>query len=215
MTPRAILERGLDTLALRLPADAQIKLLDYLALMRKWNHTFNLTAIRDPHTMVTHHLLDSLAVVPHMETGAAQQRIADVGSGAGLPGIPLALARPGWRVTVNDRNSKKAAFLRQTKIELGLANLEVHEGPAQEWHPPEPFDCVISRAFAALDEFASACRHLVAPGGMLAAMKGARPEPMRGVMPADIDCSEVRRLQVPLLDAERHLVLCRVGDASS
>jgi len=214
MTPQAALERGLDALALPLPADVQIKLLDYLALMRKWNRTFNLTAIRDPQTMVTHHLLDSLAVVAHLETGATQLRIADVGSGAGLPGIPLALARPAWRVTVNDRNSKKAAFLRQTKIELGLANLEVSEGPAQAWHPPERFDCVISRAFAALDEFVSACRHLVAPGGMLAAMKGARPEPKPGATPVDADCSDVRRLQVPMLDAERHLILCRLSAVS-
>lgn len=215
MTPQATLESGLEALALPLPAATQVKLLDYLALLRKWNRTYNLTAIRDPRTMVTHHLLDSLAVIPHVVTGAAPQRIADVGSGAGLPGIPLALARPEWRVTVNDRNSKKAAFLRQAKIELSLANLDVHEGPAQHWHPPERFDCVIARAFAALDEFVSVCRHLLAPGGVLAAMKGAWPEPGRGVQPADADCSDVRRLQVPMLHAERHLVLCRLGGASA
>lgn len=215
MTPQATLESGLEALALPLPAATQVKLLDYLALLRKWNRTYNLTAIRDPRTMVTHHLLDSLAVIPHVVTGAAPQRIADVGSGAGLPGIPLALARPEWRVTVNDRNSKKAAFLRQAKIELSLANLDVHEGPAQHWHPPERFDCVIARAFAALDEFVSVCRHLLAPGGVLAAMKGTWPEPGRGVQPADADCSDVRRLQVPMLHAERHLVLCRLGGASA
>jgi len=213
MTPEAALDQGLRELALELPAQARSRLLAYLALMRKWNGTYNLTAIRDPLAMVTHHLLDSLAVVPHLERKDPALRIADVGSGAGLPGIPFALARPEWRVTLNDRSSKKAAFLRQAKIELALMNVDVHEGDAERWHPSEGFDCVISRAFSALDTFVAACRHLVAPGGLLAAMKGARQEIGSNAAAKGADCSDVRRLRVPLLDAERHLVLCRMNEA--
>ena len=120
MTPRAALERGIDELALALPADAAEQLMAYAELLTKWNRTYNLTAIRDPLEMVSRHLLDSLAVLPHLPI-AAGAAMADVGSGAGLPGIPLAIARPEWRVTLNDSIQKKAAFLRQTAIELGLA----------------------------------------------------------------------------------------------
>lgn len=216
MTPQAALEQGLDALAVDLSGDARTKLLEYLALLRKWNRTYNLTAIRDPLTMVTHHLLDSLATLPHLGQREAPLRIADVGSGAGLPGIPLALACPVWRVTLNDRSSKKAAFLRQAKSELGLQNVEVYEGPVERWQPRERFDCVITRAFAALAEFVSACRHLVAPGGVLAAMKGTWPEisPV-SALSHDVRCADVRRLHVPLLNAERHLILCRVHKAAA
>lgn len=213
MTPEAALDQGLDALALDLPVQARAQLLEFLALMRKWNQTYNLTAIRDPLAMVTHHLLDSLAVVPHLDRDDSALRIADVGSGAGLPGIPLALARPQWRVTLNDRSNKKAAFLRQAKTELVLMNVDIHEGDVARWHPAERYDCVISRAFSALEPFVSTCRHLVAPGGQLAAMKGARQEAGSNAAPKGADCSDVRRLRVPLLDAERHLVLCRMSEA--
>ncbi|HEX6691817.1 MAG TPA: 16S rRNA (guanine(527)-N(7))-methyltransferase RsmG [Burkholderiales bacterium] len=203
MTPRAALERGLNELALGLPADACDRLEGYVALLAKWNRTYNLTAIRDPLEMVSRHLLDSLSVLPHlpMSAGAA---LADVGSGPGLPGIPLAIARSEWRVTLNDSNHKMCAFQRQATIELGLANVAVHEGRVESWQPASRFAVVISRAFAALPEFIAACRHLVAPQGVIAAMAGALPEaPARG-------CSAVE-LRVPLLDARRHLVLCPVG----
>lgn len=212
MTPGDALARGVDALALELPAETHARLLAYLELIRKWNRTYNLTAIRDPLTMVTHHLLDSLAVVPHLDREGATLHIADVGSGAGLPGVPFALARPDWRLTLNDRSGKKAAFLRQAKIELALMNVEVHEGDAARWHPQARFHCVISRAFSALDAFVATCRHLVAPGGLLAAMKGARPGDGLEATGREVDCSDVRRLQVPLLDAVRHLVLCRVNE---
>lgn len=203
--PRALLERGLATLALPLPPDAAEKLLAYLALMQKWNRTYNLTAIRDPLKMVTHHLLDSLAVLPHLPAGS----LADVGAGAGLPGIPLAIAHPERRVTLNDASEKKAAFLRQAAIELRLANVDVHAGRVEAWRPAKPFPCVISRAFAELGQFIAACRHLLAPDGVLAAMKGALSRAELERVPPGADCSEVHRLRVPLLDAERHLVLCR------
>lgn len=208
MTPQSALERGLGELALALPAGARDRLLAYLALLAKWNRTYNLTAVRDPLKMVSHHLLDSLAVLPHLPAPQAQS-LADVGSGGGLPGIPLAIARPAWRVTLIDSNQKKAAFLRQAAIELELRNVTVHAGRAQAWEPAERFGVVISRAFAGLAEFLRACRHLAAPGALFAAMKGALARPELARVPAGCDCGRVVRLEVPLLDAERHLVLCR------
>lgn len=205
MTPGAALDRGLEEMAIRLAPEMRDQLLDYIALLVKWNRTYNLTAIRDPLAMVAHHLLDSLAVLPHLP--AAAHRVADAGSGAGLPGIPLAVARPQWQVVLAESNQKKAAFLRQAAIELKLANIEVHEGRVEAWRPRQLFDVVISRAFAALQDFLAACRHLVAPGGVLAAMKGVRPTDLAAA------CSLVR-LSVPLLDAERHLVLCPASSPS-
>ena len=116
MTPQAALDRGLGELAVELPSAAREKLLRYIALLVKWNRTYNLTAVRGPLEMVSHHLLDSLAVLPHLPDLPAQTALADVGSGAGLPGIPLAVAQPGWRVTLAESNQKKAAFLRQPTI---------------------------------------------------------------------------------------------------
>ena len=200
MTPQAALDRGLGELALDLPAGARERLLDYMALLVKWNRTYNLTAIRDPLAMVGHHLLDSLAVLPHLPLAAAGC-IADAGSGAGLPGIPLAIARPDWRMTLAEASQKKAAFLRQAVIELHLSNVEVHEGRVEAWRPQPLFDVLISRAFAALADFIAACRHLLAPAGVLAAMTGAAPE----TLPNDW---RLIPLRVPLLDAQRHLVLC-------
>lgn len=201
MTPGIALDRGLEELALALPAGAHGQLLQYVELLVKWNRTYNLTAIRDPLAMVTQHLLDSLAVLPHLPLAPGAGRIADAGSGAGLPGVPLAIARPGWRVALAESSQKKAAFLRQATIELALANVEVHEGRVESWQPAALFDVVISRAFAVLGEFAAACRHLLAPGGVLAAMRGAAPSAL------DPRCSLVR-LRVPSMEAERHLVLC-------
>ena len=202
---RGALRGGLEALELPLPRDAQDKLLAYLELLAKWNKTYNLTAIRDPGKMISHHLLDSLAVLPHLPPGA----LADVGSGGGLPGIPLAIAQPARRVALNDASHKKAAFLQQAIIELRLANAEVHAGRVQAWRPAQQFACVITRGYAELAEFIATCRHLVAPGGVLAAMKGVFPAAELDRVPAGADCRDVRRLRVPLLDAERHLVLCR------
>jgi 16S rRNA (guanine527-N7)-methyltransferase len=204
----AALQRGLDELGLALPEGAQEKFLAYLELLAKWNKTYNLTAIRDPDKMISHHLLDSLAVLPHLPEG----RLADIGSGGGLPGIPLAIAQPTRRVTLNDANHKKAAFLQQAVIELKLTNTEVHTGRVQVWRPAQRFACVVTRGFAELADFISACRHLLAPGGVLAAMKGVFPLAELEHVPAGAECRDVRRLQVPLLEAERHLVLCRCQD---
>jgi 16S rRNA (guanine527-N7)-methyltransferase len=205
MMPPAALRHGLTELGQPLAEAAQDKLIAYLELLAKWNKTYNLTAIRDPLQMISHHLLDSLAVRPHLPAGT----LADVGSGGGLPGIPLAIAEPARRVTLNDANHKKAAFLQQAVIELKLANADVHTGRVQAWRPASPFACVISRGFAELAQFVANCRHLVREGGVLAAMKGVYPQDELNRVPAGAGCRDVRRLQVPSLGAERHLVLCR------
>lgn len=204
---QAALRRGLEELALSLPDGAQENLLAYVELLAKWNKTYNLTAIREPERMLSHHLLDSLAVVAHLPAGP----LADIGSGGGLPGIPLAIADPGRLVTLNDANHKKAAFLQQAVIELKLSNAHVHVGRVQAWRPAQGFACVITRGFAELADFISACRHLVSPGGVLAAMKGVFPQAELQRIPAGVECRDVRRLRVPSLEAERHLVLCRCG----
>jgi 16S rRNA (guanine527-N7)-methyltransferase len=209
MTPQAALDRGLGELALGLPTGASAKLMAYLGLLAKWNKTYNLTAIRDPLQAVSHHVLDSLAVL--RELSGCAGTLADVGSGGGLPGIPIAIAEPARRVTLNDANEKKGAFLRQAVIELGLDNATVHIGRVEDWHPAEGFAVVISRGFASLMDFLAGCRHLAAPSGVLAAMKGVYPHDELAQIPADCDCHDVRRLNVPLLEAERHLVLCRAG----
>ena len=209
MTPATALQRGLSELALVLPAGASEKLLAYLELLAKWNKIYNLTAIRDPLQAVSLHLLDSLAVLRELRD--RRGALADVGSGGGLPGIPLAIAEPARRVTLNDASQKKCAFLRQAIIELGLRNADVHVGRAEQWRPAQRFAVVITRGFASLVDFLAACHHLVAPEGVLAAMKGAYPEAELAQIPPGCDCGDVRRLKVPMLDAERHLVLCRAG----
>jgi 16S rRNA (guanine527-N7)-methyltransferase len=206
MTPQAALDQGLGELKLVLPDPARRKLVAYLEMLAKWNQTFNLTAIRDPLQMVSHHVLDSLAVLGELPAG----RLADVGSGAGLPGIPIAIAEPERPVVLLEASEKKGSFLRQAVIELGLANSAVHIGRAEAWSPIEQFAVVISRAFAELVEFITCCRHLVAEGGVLAAMKAGYPHEELARAASDCDCSDVRRLAVPLLEAERHLVLCRL-----
>jgi 16S rRNA (guanine527-N7)-methyltransferase len=206
MTPRAALDQGLGELKLALSDSARGKLVAYMELLAKWNQTFNLTAIRDPLQMVSHHVLDSLAVLGELPAG----RLADIGSGAGLPGIPIAIAEPERPIVLLEASEKKGSFLRQAVIELELANSAVHIGRAEAWYPIEQFAVVISRAFAELVEFINCCRHLVAEGGVLAAMKAGYPHDELVRVASDWDCSDVRRLAVPLLDAERHLVLCRL-----
>ena len=211
MTPRTALERGTQELALRLPHGAADQLLRYTALLEKWNRTYNLTAVREPLAMVSHHLLDSLAVLPHLPLPEKNARLADAGSGAGLPGIPLAIARPGWHVALIEANQKKAAFLRQATIELGLTNVDVQEIRVESFQPGARFALVISRAFTEIAQFIAACRHLLDAGGLLAAMKGKDPRDELGRLPAGMRCRDVIRLQVPFVEAERHLVLCEAA----
>ncbi|MDD5240626.1 MAG: 16S rRNA (guanine(527)-N(7))-methyltransferase RsmG [Sulfuricella sp.] len=194
---------GLAQLGFPLDAMAQRRLLDYVALLQKWNKVYNLTAVRDPQKMLTQHLLDSLAVLPHIHG----RRIIDVGTGAGLPGIPLALANPALDVTLLDSNHKKTTFLRQACLELGLANATVVCDRVETWRPEEKYDVVISRAFSDLAEFVDLTRHLCGKDGVMLAMKGIYPYEELTRLPAGVALQRVEPLMVPGLGAERHLVL--------
>lgn len=194
------LQQGLSQAGLDLPEAVQLKLLDYLALLQKWNKVHNLTAVREPEEMVTLHLLDSLSVLPHIVSG----RLLDVGSGAGLPGIPLALCKPDLQVTVMDSSHKKASFMRQAKAELGLHNLQVVCGRVEKYHPEQPFDMVISRAFSDLSEFVALTRHLGHEGTQWLAMKGVYPYDELSQL--KLEPERVIALDVPGLQAQRHLV---------
>lgn len=198
-----LLEQGLIGLGLELDAGQRERLLQYLQLLEKWNQVYNLTAIRELTKMVGAHLLDSLSVVPFL-SGA---NVLDVGSGAGLPGIPIAVAKPHCRVTLLDSNHKKAAFLRQAVAELTLKNAGVICERVESWVAPDGFDFIISRAFSDLGEFVSLAGRLLAPHGVIAAMKGLHPFEELERLPAGFRVSDVRALQVPGLEAERHLVL--------
>jgi len=202
----AALVAGLSALELDADIATRAMLAQYIALLDKWNRTHNLTAIRDPEQMVTHHLLDSLAVLGHLPE-QAHLRVLDIGSGGGLPGIPLAIARQDWRIVLLDSNHKKAAFLRQAAIELKLANVEVCAVRVQDYIADFLFDVVISRAFSDLATFATVARRLVARGGRLVAMKGLFPHEELRELPPDIVVAEVPAIRVPGLDVQRHLVI--------
>jgi len=200
------LATGIATLGLALNATQRAALTAYLALLSKWNKTYNLTAIREPQRMITHHLLDALAVVPHLPATPGL-RILDVGSGGGVPGIPLAIARPDAHVVMIDSNHKKAAFLVQAAIELKLPNIESHAVRVEDFAPALPFDIVISRAFSDLGAFATvAARHL-APRGQMFAMKGVHPDEELASLSPQFTVLAKPLLAVPGLDAARHLVI--------
>jgi 16S rRNA (guanine527-N7)-methyltransferase len=202
----AALVAGLAALELDADIAAPAKLSQYLALLDKWNRTHNLTAIRDPEQMVSHHVLDSLAVLAHLPK-QPRLRVLDLGTGGGLPGIPLAIARQDWRVVLLDSNHKKAAFLRQAGIELKLANVEVCAVRVQDYVADRLFDVVISRAFSDLATFATVARRLVVQGGRLVAMKGLFPHEELQQLPADVRVEGVPAVRVPGLDVQRHLVI--------
>lgn len=196
------LQRGILQLRLSVDMDTWRKLLDYLALLVKWNKVYNLTAIRDPRQMVSHHLLDSLAVLPHLTAG----RWLDVGCGAGLPGLVLAICQPDWHFTLLDSNSKKTGFVQQAIIELGLKNVQVRCARVENIEVEEKFDGIISRAFTELGDFLKITRHLLADDGRWVAMKGLPEQELAGV-PDDCLVEDVITLCVPGLDAARSLVI--------
>lgn len=199
------LAEGLAALGIDLPAAAQQRLLAYAALLEKWNRTFNLTALRSPEKAVSHHLLDSLAILPHLSADS----LLDVGSGGGMPGIPLAIARPDLAVTLVDSNSKKTAFLRQATIELALAKVTVHCGRIEDFRPAAPFAAIVSRAFAELADFVRPTRALLAADGRWLAMKGLVPDEEISRLPAGIVVDRILPLAVPGVDGERHLLLLK------
>lgn len=194
------LERGLDEMALQLPSDSSRKMLEFLAMLVKWNRVYNLSAIKQAEEMVTLHLLDSLSVVPFLHGG----RCIDVGTGAGLPGIPLAIARPDVQFALLDSNSKKTRFIQQVCIELGLKNVTpVHER-IESYQPEEKFDTVTARAFTALPDLLTKTRHLLSDGGKLLAMKSKEIDALER---QDFQFTGVESLKVPGLDATRNLVM--------
>jgi 16S rRNA (guanine527-N7)-methyltransferase len=199
------LAAGLAELGLDLPDAVQHKLLAFRDLLLKWNRTYNLTALRDPEQAVSRHLLDSLAILPHVGGGA----LLDVGSGGGLPGIPLAIARPELAVTLVDAVQKKTTFLQQAAIELGLKNVAVHHARVEEMRGQ--YAQISSRAFADLARLVGLTRHLLEPGGRWLAMKGVRPDDEIAVLPAGVAVAAVVPLIVPGLDAERHLLILKAG----
>lgn len=207
MTLEQDLSRGVTQLGLNISPDAQRRMLAYLALLQKWNKVYNLTAIREPERMMSHHVLDSLAVLPHLWPG----RWLDVGCGPGLPGLILAIAQPDWRFVLLDSNSKKTSFVQQAIVELKLENAEVHCMRVEEWQPEERFDGIISRAFAELGDFVSATRHLLAKGGRWVAMKGRLHEQESKLLPAGVSIEQqLISLHVPGLRAERHLAVLQM-----
>lgn len=203
MNPAEELKNGSEQLGISLSAEMQDKLLDYIALLHKWNKIYNLTAIRDPQEMVSNHLLDSLAVLPYLWEG----RWLDVGCGAGLPGLVLAIAKPEWQFSLLDSNSKKTSFVQQAIIELGVQNATVFCARAEHWQAPILFDGIISRAFAELGRFLRSTRHLAAPHGRWAAMKGMAEKQELAGMPEGCRVESIIPIIVPGLQAARSLVI--------
>ena len=196
------LARGCDALAVATDSATQQRLLTYLELMIKWNRAYNLTAVRDPEQMVTKHLLDSLAIAPYL----AGDYLIDVGTGGGLPGVPLSIVFPDRQFHLLDSNGKKTRFLFQVKTALGLDNMVVHQARVEAFDSETPFDAVLSRAFASLEDMVDDCRHLLASGGHFFAMKGAYPGEEIAAVEDRCHLEAVHSVNVPGLQEQRHLV---------
>lgn len=206
MEPEQRLTQGLAQLGIPDTPGLTAALLAYLELLRRWSRAYNLTSITDPEDMAVRHLLDSLTARPYL----AGATVLDAGTGAGLPGIPLALVEPGRRFTLLDSVGKKVRFVQQAVTELKLANVVPVQARLEQWQPGGTFDTVICRAFSSLAEFAAACGRFAAPGGRLVAMKGRRPDAELAALEAQDSpwrVSAVDKVSVPGLDAERHVVV--------
>ncbi|WP_306392340.1 16S rRNA (guanine(527)-N(7))-methyltransferase RsmG [Telluria beijingensis] len=204
-----VLREGVAEMGLDVTPEQQGRLMAYLQLMHKWNAVYNLTSLRDPMQMVTHHLLDSLAAVPAFSEA---RNVLDVGAGGGLPGIVLAITRPDMKVAMIDTVHKKTAFLTQVKAELGLTNVTVHTMKVQDLQVSDKFDVITSRAFADLSDFVEWSGHLLQEGGKFIALKGVAPSEERERLPQAWKVSGLQPLQVPRLGAERHLVFIEQSD---
>jgi 16S rRNA (guanine527-N7)-methyltransferase len=199
----SLLQQGCDDLELAVDPAKRQQLLEYLALLAKWNKAYNLTAVRDEAQMVTRHLLDSLAIAPFIKV----QRLIDVGTGAGLPGVPLAILFPQREFHLLDSNGKKTRFLFQVKTALGLDNMTVHHARVEAFRAAELFDAVLSRAFASLQDMVQGCRHLLTPDGCFLAMKGQLPTEELAPVITEYPEHAIYPLRVPGLDEQRHLVV--------
>ena len=197
------LAQGIEQMGLSVTVAQQALLMDYLRLMEKWNKAINLTAVRDPAEMVTKHLLDSLSILPYVQA----ERCIDVGSGGGLPGIPLAIVRPDLAVTLLDSNGKKSRFQFQAATALKLSNITVVNKRVEQFQPEQLFDQIISRAFSSIEDMVHWTEHLGAEKAQWLAMKGVYPEAELAALPASLTCSAVHHLAVPGSDGERHLVV--------
>ena len=204
-----ILANGIKELQLDLNQQQHEQLLDYLALLFKWNAVYNLTSVRDPMRMMTHHVLDSLAAVPAFDSA---RNVLDVGAGGGLPGMVLAIAKPAMKVAMIDTVHKKTAFLTQVKAELGLANVTVYTMRVEDLEVEDKFDVITSRAFADLSDFVNWSEHVLAEDGQFIALKGTAPPEEQERLPQDWKVTQLRPLAVPGLDAERHLVFIRKSE---
>ncbi|MEW5879530.1 MAG: 16S rRNA (guanine(527)-N(7))-methyltransferase RsmG [Pseudomonadota bacterium] len=200
---------GAAQLGIALGREQAEHLAHFAALLIRWSAVHNLTAIDRPGDVVSLHLLDSLSILPELDALADVRvlRVLDVGAGGGLPGVPLAIARPQWRFHLIDKVKKKTAFLQQVRAELRLANLEVVHARVESWQAAERFDAIVSRAFGSLADLVALTRHLLAPDGVWLAMKGAVPHGEIAALPKDARVRRTVKLRVPLLDAQRHLII--------
>ncbi len=206
------LRQGATELGLTLEHAAAERLLAYVALIARWNKVYNLTALRALDQMITHHVIDSLALIPPLRGVLGHKAeeplsVLDVGSGGGMPGVMVATLCPGWQVTCVDAVAKKSTFIRQVSAELGLKNLSAVHSRVEQM--PGSFDIITSRAFASLADFVSLTRHLLGPDGLWVAMKGVEPFDEIAALPPDIDMFHVEHLRVPGVDARRCLVWMR------
>jgi 16S rRNA (guanine527-N7)-methyltransferase len=205
MNAAALLDQRIDALGVDVPAQARRKLLDYVGLILKWNKVYNLTAIRDEVQAIDLHITDSLTLAPHVDV----TRLADIGAGAGLPGIVLAIVRSDLQVDLVDTVDKKCVFMRQAAGQLGLGNVTVHHTRVEQWRPAQGFDAITSRAFAELGDFVRWTDHLLTPDGKWLAMKGVYPSAEVERLPAGVHVAERIALALPGVDAERHLIVIR------
>ncbi|MEJ2646200.1 MAG: 16S rRNA (guanine(527)-N(7))-methyltransferase RsmG [Gammaproteobacteria bacterium] len=203
MAMEAMLDQGARTLGVDLTTDMQLLLLQFVAMLAKWNRVYNLTSVRKPPDMVTRHILDSLAALPYVQG----PNVLDIGTGAGLPGIPLAIARPDWQLVLLDSSGKKLRFVRQAVAELNLKNVRVEHARIEEYAPESRYDTVISRAFSSLGEIYEQAARLCRPEGCLIAMKGVYPVAEVEALPSQDVVRDVVALEIPELQAQRHLVI--------
>lgn len=202
-----LLDNGLTASALELDATARARLLQYINLLAKWNRVYNLTSVRKPQDMLSRHILDSLVVLPHV----LGPRVLDVGTGAGLPGMVLAIARPDWKVVLLDSSGKKLRFVRQAASEMNLHNVSVEHERIENYKPAALFSTIISRAFSSLEEMYKHCHHLCNDDGRILAMKGVYPLAEIEALTDPSSVIAAHTLTVPGLDAQRHLVELRPG----